>query len=83
MESETRMRVNENGRVVIPASYRKALGINVGDEVVLRIENDELRIMSLKRRLEQAQRRIRRYIKPGRSLADELIVERREAAKRE
>jgi AbrB family looped-hinge helix DNA binding protein len=83
MESETRMRVNENGRVVIPASYRKALGINVGDEVVLRIEDDELRIMSLKRRLEQAQRRIRRYIKPGRSLADELIVERREAAKRE
>jgi AbrB family looped-hinge helix DNA binding protein len=83
MDSETRMRVNENGRVVIPASYRKALGINVGDEVVLRIEDDELRIMSLKRRLEQAQRRIRRYIKPGRSLADELIVERREAAKRE
>jgi antitoxin PrlF len=68
---------------VIPASYRKALGINVGDEVVLRIEDDELRIMSLKRRLEQAQRRVRRYIKPGRSLADELIVERREAAKRE
>jgi AbrB family looped-hinge helix DNA binding protein len=83
MESETRMRVNENGRVVIPASYRKALGINVGDEVVLRIEDDELRIMSLKRRLERAQRRVRRYIKPGRSLADELIVERREAAKRE
>jgi len=83
MDSETRMRVNENGRVVIPASYRKALGINVGDEVVLRIEDDELRIMSLKRRLEQAQRRIRRYIKPGRSLAEELIVERREAAKRE
>jgi AbrB family looped-hinge helix DNA binding protein len=83
MDSETRMRVNENGRVVIPASYRKALGINVGDEVVLRIEDDELRIMSLKRRIEQAQRRVRRYIKPGRSLADELIVERREAAKRE
>jgi AbrB family looped-hinge helix DNA binding protein len=83
MDSETRMRINENGRVVIPASYRKALGINVGDEVVLRIENDELRIMSLKRRLEQAQRRIRRYVKPGRSLADELIAERREAAKRE
>ena len=82
MDSETRMRVNENGQVVIPASYRKALGINVGDEVVLRIEDDELRIMSLKRRLEQAQRRIRRYVKPGRSLADELIAERREAAKR-
>jgi AbrB family looped-hinge helix DNA binding protein len=83
VDAETRMRVNENGRVVIPAPYRKALGINVGDEVVLRIENEELRITTLKRRLEQAQRRIRRYVKPGRSLADELIAERREAAKRE
>jgi len=75
--------VNENGRVVIPASFRKALGINVGDEVVLRIEDDELRITTLKRRLERAQQSIRRYIKPGRSLVDELIAERREAAKRE
>jgi AbrB family looped-hinge helix DNA binding protein len=83
MNTETRARVNENGRVVIPASYRKALGINVGDEVLLRIEDDELRITTLKRRLAQARRRIRRYVKPGRLLADELIAERREAAKRE
>ena len=81
--TETRLRVNENGRVVIPASFRKALGIHAGDEVVLRIEDDELRITTLKRRVERAQRRIRRYIKPGRSLANELIAERREAAKRE
>jgi len=48
MDAETRMRVNENGRVVIPAPFRKALGINIGDEVVLRIEDDELRITILK-----------------------------------
>ena len=83
MASETRLRVNENGRVVIPASFRKALGINVGDEVVLRIEDDELRITTQKRRLERAQRLLRRYVKPGRSLADELIAERREAARKE
>jgi AbrB family looped-hinge helix DNA binding protein len=83
MEAETRMRVNENGRVVIPASYRKALGIKAGDEVILRMEDDELRITTMKRRIECAQRRIRQYVKPGVSLADELIAERREAAKRE
>jgi len=83
MEPETRARVNENGRLVIPAAYRKALGIDAGDEVVLRIEDDELRISTLKRRLERARRRIRRYVKPGRSLAGELIAERREAANRE
>jgi AbrB family looped-hinge helix DNA binding protein len=83
METESRLRVNENGRVVIPASFRKALGINPGDEIVLRIEDNELRITTLKHRVERAQRRIRRYVKPGRSLAEELIAERREAVKRE
>jgi len=77
------MRVNENGRIVIPASFRKALGIDAGDEVVLRIEDDELRISTLKQRIQRAQRFVRRYVKPGRSLVDELIAERREAAKRE
>jgi AbrB family looped-hinge helix DNA binding protein len=83
MNPETRMRVNQNGRVVIPASYRKALGIKAGDEVILRMEDDELHITTMKRRLERARRRIRQYVKPGVSLADELIAERREAAKRE
>jgi len=83
MDVETRMRINENGRVVIPASYRKALGIKGGDEVILRMEDDELRITTMKRRLERARRRIRKYVKRGVSLADELIAERREAAKRE
>ncbi len=83
MSTETRTRVNQNGRVVIPASYRKALGIKAGDEVILRMEDDELRITTMKRRLERARRHVRKYVKPGVSLADELIAERREAAKRE
>jgi AbrB family looped-hinge helix DNA binding protein len=83
MNTETFTRVNENGRVVIPASYRKALGIKAGDEVILRMEDGELRITTMKRRLERAQRRVRQYVKPGVSLADELIAERREAARRE
>ena len=80
MKQEARSRVDENGRVVIPATFRKALGINEGDEVVLRIRDDELRIIALKRRLERAQRLLRKHIKPGKSLVDELITERRQAA---
>ena len=83
VNTETRQRVNENGRVVIPASFRKALGINVGDEVVLRMEDDELRITTLKRRVERAQRLVRKHVKRGTSLVDELIAERREAARDE
>jgi AbrB family looped-hinge helix DNA binding protein len=83
LKQEARARVNENGRVVIPASFRKALGIRLGDEVVLRIEDDELRISTLKGRIERAQRLVQQHVKPGMSLVDELIAERREAAKRE
>ena len=83
MEQQARSRVNENGRVVIPAPFRRALGINIGDEVVLRIEDDELRISTLRRRIERAQRLVRKHVKSGTSLADELIAERREASRRE
>jgi AbrB family looped-hinge helix DNA binding protein len=83
MDTESFARVNESGRIVIPASYRKALGIKAGDEVILRMEDGELRITTTKRRLERAQRRVRQYVTPGVSLADELIAERREAARRE
>ena len=80
---ETRTRVNENGRVVIPASFRKALGINIGDEVVLCIEDDELRITTQQRRIARAQRRARQRVGRGTSLVKELLAERRKAAKHE
>jgi AbrB family looped-hinge helix DNA binding protein len=83
MKLKTQMRVNENGRVVIPASFRERLGIRVGDEVVLRIQDDELRITTLKRNIERAQRLVRKHVKPNTSLVDELIAERREAARNE
>jgi AbrB family looped-hinge helix DNA binding protein len=83
MKIETRIRVNEKGCIVIPAPFRKALGINAGDEIILRIEDDQLRITTLKRRLERAKRLVRKHVKPGTSLADELIAERRQVDKSE
>jgi AbrB family looped-hinge helix DNA binding protein len=83
MTEETRVRVSQNGRVVIPASFRRALGIEIGDEVLLRMGDDELRITTQQRRIERAQRRARSYLKRGTSLVNELLAERREAAKHE
>lgn len=83
MTTDVRARVNENGRIVIPSEFRNALGIRAGDEVLLRIEDDELRITTLKRRLERAQALVRKHVRPGESLADELIADRRRAARNE
>ena len=83
MKLKMSQRVNANGRVVIPAAFRKRLGIRVGDEVVLRIEEDEVRITTLKRNIERAQRMVRKHVKRGTSLVNELIAERRKAARHE
>jgi AbrB family looped-hinge helix DNA binding protein len=80
---DIRLRVNENGRIVLPVAFRKALNIRPGDQVLARLEGDEVRITTLRHRLERAQRHVRQFVKPGRSLADELIAERRAAAQRE
>jgi AbrB family looped-hinge helix DNA binding protein len=81
--TESLTRINENGRVVIPASFRRALGIRSGDTVVLRIENDELRMTTLRQRLAKARQIVRKHVPATTSLVDELIAERREAARRE
>lgn len=71
--------IAEGGRVVIPASYRRALGVHPGDQVVLRLEDGEVRITSRA----QARRRARDYVRSllpkGVSLVEELIQERRES----
>jgi AbrB family looped-hinge helix DNA binding protein len=75
-------KLREGGRLVIPASYRKALGLKTGDEVLLLLENDEIRLISTRRAVAQAQTMLRRYIPEGRTLSEELIKERREEAYR-
>ena len=82
-DSESHTRINENGRLVIPAAFRRALGIQPGDTVVLRIENNELRMTTLRQRLAKAQQLVRKHVARTTSLVDELIAERREAARRE
>ncbi|MGA7458818.1 MAG: AbrB/MazE/SpoVT family DNA-binding domain-containing protein [Candidatus Korobacteraceae bacterium] len=83
MNPEIRLRVVDNGRIVIPAAFRKALGIEIGDEVVLRVQDNELRITTQQRRIERAQQRARQHLKSGTSLVNELLAERREAARNE
>ena len=80
---EAHTRINENGRVVVPASFRRALGVKSGDTLILRLENNELRITTFRQRLAKAQELVSKLKIKSRSLADELISERRKEAARE
>ncbi len=78
-----RVAIGEGGRVVIPAPYRQALNLKEGDEIILQLADGELRLLTPLEALRRAQELVRRYVPTGRSLAEELIEDRRQEARRE
>ncbi len=76
-------KIGVGGRVVVPAKYRKALDLKPGDDVILVLEDGEVRITTVKQAIRRAQQIVRRYIPDDRDLVSELIKERREEAARE
>ena len=76
-------KIADGGRVVIPAEHRRALGLEVGDEVIIRVVDGELRILTRAEAIRRAQSLVRRKVKKGRSLVDELTNERRTEAANE
>ncbi|HEU5440984.1 MAG TPA: AbrB/MazE/SpoVT family DNA-binding domain-containing protein [Ktedonobacterales bacterium] len=75
--------ISEGGRIVIPAEFRRALGLHVGDEVVLRLEDGELRLYTVQQAIARAQQIVAAHVGNTPSMADELIAERRAEAERE
>ena len=75
--------MQENGRVVLPASLRKALGLNKGDKVLIEAEGDRVVLTTARLRRKRAQEIARRYAQPGVSVVDEFLQEKRVEAAHE
>lgn len=78
-----RTRIGAGGRIVIPQPMREALGVKEGDDLLLEIDESGLHVRSVRHAVKRAQQTVAKYVKPGRSLAAELIAERRREAERE
>jgi AbrB family looped-hinge helix DNA binding protein len=80
---EIRTNLTKNGRLLLPAKFRKALDLRPGDELILRLEKDSIQVIPLQQAVAQAQKLVRKYVHDGASLVADLLLDRREEAKNE
>lgn len=78
-----KIRVGPDGRIVIPAPFRDALGMKEGDALLASLEHGEIRLLSIPAAVRRVQAMVRNYVPEGVSLSDELIEDRRKEAERE
>lgn len=76
-------RIGADGQIVIPVTMLNAIGVQPGDDVVVRYDENEVRVIPRETAIKRAQALVRQIIPEGVSLVDELIAERRAEATRE
>ena len=74
-------RINQQGRIVIPAECRAAAGLKPGDDLIIEaVGEGELRLSTSRHAVKDAQAIVARYRKKGTDPVEELIEERRAEA---
>jgi bifunctional DNA-binding transcriptional regulator/antitoxin component of YhaV-PrlF toxin-antitoxin module len=76
------IRIAENGRMVLPRSARKALGVTGAGVVVLSIDGDNVKLTSMRQSIKRAQDLYRQHATNDLPV-DDFIAERRAEAARE
>lgn len=72
----------EGGRIIVPAAFRKAMGVAKGDTLVMELHGDELRVRPARSALRRIQERLKGHAPASHAklVSDELLEERREEA---
>ena len=78
-----RARLGKSGRIVIPVELRRGLGVEAGDELILRLDAEGLHLSTPAQALARAQAFVKGLGIKGRDLAEELVAERRREAAEE
>lgn len=78
-----RVTIDEAGRLVVPARFRKALGIRGRQQLVVGLEGDTIRLRTPSAALARLQAIARQKRQGSGSVVDEFILERRAEAARE
>ena len=76
-------RMSKEGRVLIPAELRHALGLQAEEPLQVYAVDGELRIVSRRQGIRRAQAIAAKVRQPGASVVDEFLADKRTAAARE
>ena len=76
-------RMSKEGRVLIPAELRHALGLQAEEPLQVYVVDGELRIVSRRQGIRRAQAIAAKVRQPGASVVDEFLADKRTAAARE
>lgn len=79
----TTARIDRAGRVLVPLKVRRELGLTENTDLILRVEDGELRIHTREEALRRGRERLRRLKLPNESVVDGFLKERRAEARRE
>ena len=71
------LKVSSDGRVLIPLEMREAMALGEDGRVTARVEAGELRIVSPAAAVRRIQARMQKLKKPGESIVDQFLAERR------
>jgi len=77
------LEVKPDGSLPLPPEVARQLGATPGRRLFAEIRDSRLTVISAEAAFAEAQALVRKYVPAGRSLADELIAERREESARE
>ena len=75
-----RVRLDSAGRIVVPAGFRKSLGIDAGQELLMSMDDGFVRLQTIDAALERVRAIARRRRRNDASVVDEFIAERRTEA---
>lgn len=76
-------KVVEGGRIILPAAFRRSLGLEKGDTVLIELHDDELRVRPARAALRRLQAKLRGLGPADARASDALVAERRAEAARE
>ena len=79
----TTAKLDRAGRFLIPQRFRSELGLAEGSELLVRMEDGELRLTTRDAALKKAQQKLSKFRPPEGNVVDTFLAERRAEALRE